>query len=77
MAGHPRIRRLVHCPTIGEQRVGSPLCEEGLEQAMLGRVTKVVETSFWILFDDNQKIMKDKTKRVYDVSFLTGILADK
>ena len=72
-----RIRRLVQCPTTGEQHVGPPLREEGLEQAMLGRVTKVMETSSRVLFQDGQKIMKDKTQRVYDVSFLAGISTDK
>ena len=72
-----RIRRLIQCTDQGDLRVGSPLTKEGLEEAMIGRVNKITETSTRLMYSGEQKVMEDKTERVYDVAFLAGIATEK
>ena len=68
-----RIRRIIQCSDTGEERLRSAYSEEGLEQAIAGNVTKVTETLSRVLYQNEHKVMEDKTTRVYDVNFLAGI----
>ena len=72
-----RIRRLTRSTEQEDLRVGSPLTREGLEEAMIGRVTKITETSTRLTYAGDQKIMEDTTERVFDVAFLAGVAPEK
>ncbi|XP_038069426.1 uncharacterized protein LOC119738591 [Patiria miniata] len=76
-APESRIRRIVQSTETGEERLGPSYNEEGLEQAMAGKVTRVTETSSRVVYQDDQKIMKDKTTRVYEVAFTAGVAVNK
>ncbi|XP_022110685.1 uncharacterized protein LOC110990141 [Acanthaster planci] len=69
------IRRLTRDES-GDLEAGPPLAKEDLEAAMMGKVTKITETSSRSVYQDNTKVSKDKTTRVFDVNFLTGMTAE-
>ena len=73
--GASYLRRLVRCHQAEVAVAEAPMEKEDLEEAMMGRVTRIQEKSTRRVFKDGQKLTKDKTTRVFDVDFEAAFAA--